>query len=134
MRNRADVKLSEISAISVSSIEFTQAIVIKINDGSLSSLEMIILCNINNNNNNRLLLQNNDIVIRPANKGSGIVIMDKEKYVQKVEEDLKQGKTYKGLQKSNSHQRGGVQCISLTNSGICLNCVVTTSKVFMCYN
>ena len=46
------------------------------------------------------LLQNYEIVIRPADKGSGIVIMDKGKYIQKVEEDLNRSKTYKRLTKN----------------------------------
>ena len=43
----------------------------------------------------RGLMNNNCIVIRPADKGSGIVVMDTEDYIKKVEEDLQSNNTYK---------------------------------------
>ena len=47
----------------------------------------------------RELMKDDSIVIRPADKGSGIVILDKDKYVNKVNDDLANNATYKKLPK-----------------------------------
>ena len=40
-------------------------------------------------------LLNDSIIIRPADKGSSIVILDKEDYIKQVEKDLADNTTYK---------------------------------------
>ncbi|KAL5012680.1 hypothetical protein ScPMuIL_011231 [Solemya velum] len=42
----------------------------------------------------RELLDDQDIVIRPADKGSGVVVLDTKVYVNKIEEDMNQNDTY----------------------------------------
>ena len=46
----------------------------------------------------RTLMNDNTIIIRPADKGSGIVVMDTAEYVSKVEKDLQQDDTYIEMQ------------------------------------
>ena len=43
------------------------------------------------------LMNNDSIIIRPADKGSGIVVMDTQEYIKKVEDDLQSNNTYKRL-------------------------------------
>ena len=40
------------------------------------------------------LLSDDSIVIRPADKGSGIVVIDKEEYVKKLETEVSNDRTY----------------------------------------
>ena len=40
------------------------------------------------------LLQDNDIIIRPADKGSGIVVMDTQKYIDGLEEEMLKSNSY----------------------------------------
>ena len=45
----------------------------------------------------KTLLNDSSIVIRPADKGSGIVIMNMEDYTNKLEEEMKDNGTYAGV-------------------------------------
>lgn len=45
------------------------------------------------------LMNNNDIIIRPADKGSGITVMDTDDYIKRVETDLMANDTYKEMKK-----------------------------------
>ena len=47
----------------------------------------------------KTLMNDHSIIIRPADKGSGIVIMDTEDYIKKVNEDLSQNNTYQKQKK-----------------------------------
>ena len=40
------------------------------------------------------LLHDDSIIIRPADKGSGIVIMDTQKYIEGLEEEIQKGNSY----------------------------------------
>ena len=40
------------------------------------------------------LLHNDDIIIRPADKGSGIVVIDKEEYIESLEKEMEQSSAY----------------------------------------
>ena len=40
------------------------------------------------------LLHNDDIVIRPADKGSGIVVLDKVKYIQSLQKEMEESDFY----------------------------------------
>ena len=40
------------------------------------------------------LLHNEDIIIRPADKGSGIVVIDKEEYIESLEKEMEQSSAY----------------------------------------
>ena len=40
------------------------------------------------------LLHNKEIVIRPADKGSGIVVLDREEYVESLEKEMEQSSSY----------------------------------------
>ena len=40
------------------------------------------------------LLQDDDIIIRPADKGSGIVVMDTQKYIEGLEEEMFKSESY----------------------------------------
>ena len=48
------------------------------------------------------LMNNDNIVIRPADKGSGVVVMDKDDYITKVETDLNNNKSYDKLKQDRS--------------------------------
>ena len=45
------------------------------------------------------LLAADDIIIRPADKGSGIVVMDTEKYIESLEKEMKESKSYEKVGK-----------------------------------
>lgn len=45
----------------------------------------------------RQLRNNRSIVIKPADKGSTVVIMDRQAYIKKAEQQLNQGEYYKKL-------------------------------------
>ena len=47
----------------------------------------------------KTLMNDQSIIIRPADKGSGIVIMDTDDYIKKVNEDLSQNNTYQKQKK-----------------------------------
>ena len=46
------------------------------------------------NNDILSLLHNDDIVIRPADKGSGIVVLDKVKYVESLQKEMEESDSY----------------------------------------
>ena len=48
------------------------------------------------------LMNDEDIVIRPADKGSGIVVMDRKDYISKVTTDLNENDSYKKLPKDTT--------------------------------
>ena len=56
-----------------------------VKEGNLSKGEEIAM---------KSLMNDDSIIIRPADKGSGIVIMDTEEYVRRVEQDLEKNDTY----------------------------------------
>jgi len=43
------------------------------------------------------LLEDNSLIIRPSDKGSGIVVLDTEKYRDDIEKDLLDASTYKQI-------------------------------------
>jgi hypothetical protein len=43
------------------------------------------------------LIKDESIVIRPADKGSGVVVMDRDEYVRRMEEDLSSSRTYENV-------------------------------------
>jgi hypothetical protein len=43
------------------------------------------------------LLENNSIIIRPSDKGSGIVVLDTDEYRDDIEKDLLDASTYKQI-------------------------------------
>ncbi|CAG2211803.1 unnamed protein product [Mytilus edulis] len=50
------------------------------------------------------ILQDDDIVIRPADKGSGIVVINKEEYFKKLEEEITNNDTYSETEQNTTHQ------------------------------
>ena len=48
------------------------------------------------------LLNDDDIVIRPADKGSGIVVMDTHDYVTKLNDEMANNTTYKQVATDNT--------------------------------
>ena len=44
------------------------------------------------------LLNNDNIVIRPTDKGSGIVIMDKDAYIQSLQQEMEQSSSYEATE------------------------------------
>ena len=50
------------------------------------------------------LLNNEDIVIRPADKGSGIVILDKDDYINKLQKEMTGSAAYVETEKDLTHE------------------------------
>ena len=50
------------------------------------------------------LLNNADIVIRPADKGSGIVILDKDDYVNKLQKEMDDCDAYKKTERDTTEE------------------------------
>ena len=62
----------------------------------INSLKKLGKLNISPEENDAFLslLHNDDIVIRPADKGSGIVVLDKVKYVESLQEEMEESDSY----------------------------------------
>ena len=67
-----------------------------VKDDVLGSLKKSKKINLSKEENSAFheLLHNKEIVIRPADKGSGIVVLDREEYVESLEKEMEQSSSY----------------------------------------
>ena len=74
-----------------------------VKDDVISGLRKKVKLNMTQAENQAMrdLLNDDDIVIRPADKGSGIVIMDTIDYVEKLNEEMKNNTTYQKVENNN---------------------------------
>ena len=76
----------------------------------------------------RDLMNDESIVIRPADTGSGIIVMDKEDYVNKVKEDINNNSTYKKIGKD------GTTTLSNKVKKLVKTCIIKHGLMIHCEN